>query len=223
MGENIGAAARVMVNFGLSDLRIVNPRDGWPNEKAIAMAAGASTLIERATLYDSVAEACHDLDYLAAATVRKRDMQKPVYDAKQTVTCWRDYSRPGILFGSERSGLQNSDIILADSIMTIPVDASYSSMNLAQSVAIIAYEYKVQLHGYCVEQPLKETASKQDWLHFFSHLETALDAKDFFKVANKKNAMMANIQTMMLRGQWNTQEIQTMRGIISALTQPINR
>ena len=145
LGENIGSAARVMLNFGCKDLRIVNPRDGWPNPKAVDMSKGAKQVIYDAKIFNSLADACHDIKYLYATTARPRDMVKKVFTPKKCVQKIVEASKSGdksaIMFGPERTGLNNDYITLADAIVSIPVSDEYASLNLAQAVSVLCYEH----------------------------------------------------------------------------------
>ncbi len=210
MGENIGAAARVMLNFGLTDLRIVKPRDGWPNERALDMAVGAREVVEQAKIYESLNEATANLQFLYATTARTREMDKEVVTPREIAL----HGATGFVFGPERTGLTNEDITLCDKIISIPVNEKFSSLNLAQTVAIIAYE----VSGLKIVAGKRELASKEEIASLFSHLESELDARGFFQEPNKKPGMIANIRTMLARAEFSGQEVRTFRGIIKALT-----
>lgn len=223
MGENIGAAARVMRNFGMEELRIVAPRDGWPNPKADAMARGGLSIVENAKLYNTTAEAVADLQYLCAATVRPREMLKPVVTPRQAAheMLSRPVERCGVLFGPERTGLENEDIVIADHILTIPVDAAYGSLNLAQSVAILCYEWYVsERQPVDISMPTGVTkpATKEELHGLFEHLAGSLDKANFFKVPEKREKMLHNINNIFLRIGLNNQDVRTFRGIITSLT-----
>ncbi len=223
MGENIGAAARVMKNFGLNDLRIIAPRDGWPNPKAEEMAAHGGDIIHGAAVYDTLGEAIADCQTVYATTARQRRMEKPIHDVREAVQHMADDVQQlrtvGILFGPERSGLENEDLVLADRLLTIPVNPDCPSLNLAQAVAIVAYEWFAQ-NSESGLQTLGESdvAPKQELQGLFDHLETELDIRHFWKVDHKKAVMWRNIRTMLQRGNWSSQEVQTFRGIVSCLT-----
>ncbi len=223
MGENIGAAARVMRNFGMEELRIVAPRDGWPNPKAESMARGGLEIVQNAKLYTTTAEAVADLRYLCAATVRPREMIKPVITPRRAAEelVSRASGRCGVLFGPERTGLENEDIAIADHILTIPVDAAYGSLNLAQSVAILCYEWYVkerQPIDISMYEGTAKPATKQDLQGLFDHLAGGLDAAGFFKVPEKREKMLQNINNIFLRIGLMDQDIRTLRGIITTLT-----
>lgn len=211
MGENIGAAARVMANFGLSDLRIVNPRDGWPNAKAVDMAAHAGGIVEAAKVFATLADAAADLEFLYALTARDREADKAVSTPREIIA----RKNLGFVFGGERAGLSNEDVSLCDEIISIPVNANYKSLNLAQSVAIIAYE----ISALGANKHERELASKEEMVSLFKHLETELDKRGFFQEEKKKPGMLNNIRTFITRAALSPQEARTMRGIIRSLTE----
>ena len=226
LGENIGTVARAMLNFGLTDLRLVNPRAGWQMEKARKASAGAEALIENHQLFDSVAEATQDLGYVVATTARLRDMIKPVLTPSKMAHEMRARqaanvdSRFGIMFGCERTGLDNDDISMADAICRVPLNPEFSSLNLAQSVLLMGYEWyqtaddtpseHLELHD---TQP----ASRGEVNAMFTHLEAALDAAGFLAPPEKKPAMARNIRNLFHRAGMTDQDVQTFRGIINAL------
>ena len=211
MGENIGAAARVMLNFGLTDLRIVNPRDGWPNEKAFEMSAGAKKIITNAKIFESTEKAVSDLEYVYATTARNRDLDKKITTPQDI----QPRKNSGILFGPERSGLENEDLKFANELISIPVNHEYSSLNLAMSVGIIAYEISTQKPS---KLPERELATKEEFSHMLSHLEELLDRKSFFQTPEKKPGMVQNIAAMLTRAEFSPQEIRTLRGILRSLS-----
>jgi len=220
LGENIGAAARVMGNFGLPDLRIVDPRDGWPNEKAVSMAAG-SPVLDQATLHPTFSDAISDCTRIYATTARPRGMEKPVLTARQAMAEIRSAQasgeKVGILFGAEKSGLPNEAVTLADAIITLPVDRSFSSLNLAQTVAVIAYEWTAE-EGTPVEfEPVGDPASREDLERMFEHFETELERAGFFFPPEKTPLMQQNLRAAFIRGRWTMQEVRTFRGAVKAL------
>lgn len=227
LGENIGGTARVMTNFGLSELRLVAPRDGWPNAKAEAMAGHATAVLERVKLFDTTQEAVADLQFTLATTARDRAMNKPVIEpevaAHALMQKVQSEIRSGILFGPERTGLENEDVVAADAVLTIPSHADYPSLNLSHAVSVMAYEWRKQvIRVERAESSKKEPehipASKEQLEGLFLHLEQALDAHDYFKAADKKPFMWRNIRTTFARAQMSEQEVQTWRGIIRALS-----
>jgi tRNA/rRNA methyltransferase len=224
LGENIGAAARAMANFGLWDLRLVNPRDGWPNEKAVANASKADHVIERVQVFATVEEAIADLSLVHATTARSRDMRKPVLGPEEAC---RDLSahiasgqKAGILFGREKWGLLNPEVALSDAIVTLPVEPAFASLNIAQAVLLLAYEWRRQ-NGLAETLPfgenIGEPAPKGEVVGMFEHLETTLDKTGFFTTPDKRPAMVNNLRTMLSRGQFTSQEVRTFRGIISSI------
>lgn len=224
LGENIGAAARAMANFGLWDLRLVNPRDGWPNEKAIANASKADHVIERVRVFATVEEAVADLTLIHATTARSRDMRKPVLgpeDAcRELATHIGGGGKAGILFGREKWGLLNPEVALSDTIVTLPVEPAFASLNIAQAVLILSYEWRRQ-SGLAQTLPfgenIGEPAPKAEVIGMFEHLETTLDKTGFFTTPDKRPAMVNNLRTMLSRGRFTSQEVRTFRGIISSI------
>ncbi|HTJ59380.1 MAG TPA: RNA methyltransferase [Devosiaceae bacterium] len=222
LGENIGTTARAMANFGLWDLRLVNPRDGWPNEKAIAAASRADHVIEKVRVFDTVEEAIADLSLVLATTARRRDLQKEVVGpdiaAQRLAAHIGAGGGAGLLFGRERWGLYNEEVALADAVVTLPVEAAFASLNIAQAVLVLAYEWRRQTEG---ELPfgsgLAEVASKDELLRLFEHVEEALDRAGFFTVEDKRPTVINNLRTMLTRGQFSSQEIRTLHGIIAAI------
>ncbi|MCB2081740.1 MAG: RNA methyltransferase [Hyphomicrobiales bacterium] len=221
MGENIGAAARVMANFGCTDLRIVAPRDGWPNPKAEEMAAGTLEKIA-VSLWDDVPSAVADLQLVWATTARTRDMTKPEMAPK---ACWEMQHpglRTGILFGPERSGLTNDEVALADVAMKIPVSQVFTSLNLAQAVAVACYgwyETYGEEEGQCIEKEV-EMATKAEVVAMLEHLEQELDRSGFYDaVPDKQPRMQRNIRNIFTRATLTKQEVQTLRGVIRSLAE----
>lgn len=226
LGENVGTAARAMANFGLGDLRLVNPREGWPNEKARAASSGANDVIDEARIYASVDAAIADLGFVYATTARERDLAKDVVGPRQAaarIAGLDEKMQPGILFGRERSGLTNDEVALADEILTLPVDPTFSSLNIAQAVLIVAYEWRLALlgdenAGIPFTGPTAENqAPKEALVHLFEHLESALDAVGFFRPPEKRPHMVRALRTMLQRARLSEQEVRTLRGVIAAL------
>jgi tRNA/rRNA methyltransferase len=224
MGENIGAAARVCKNFGFADLRIVAPRDGWPNPKAESMAAGGADVLKNTRLFKSTSEAIENIQFLYATTARPRDMEKRCISAHDLVADLKDSNakKIGILFGPERSGLENEDIALADSILSVPVNEAYPSLNLAQIVALMAYECS-KLDGRSAPAgPAHRddhNADKAEIQGLFDQLEGALDNRNFWKVANKKEKMWLNIRSLFAKAELTKQEVRTLRGMVRSLSE----
>lgn len=224
LGENIGTAARAMANFGLWDLRIVNPRDGWPNEKAIAAASRADHVIERVRVFATVEEAIADLSMVLATTARERYLEKPVYGPEEAsqriVSHIGSGAGAGILFGREKWGLYNEEVSLADAIVTFPVEAAFASLNIAQAVLLMAYEWRQQADKGEVlpfSGGLDPVAPREELLGFFGHLEETLDRTGFFKTDDKRPTMVNNLRAVFTRAGVTSQEIRTLRGVISSI------
>jgi tRNA/rRNA methyltransferase len=236
LGENIGQAARAMANFGLEELRLVAPRDGWPNEKAVASASGAGYIVEAAQVFSTVEAAVADLHYLAATTARIREMVKPVMTpesaAEVFVTRAADGERCGVLFGPERAGLENDQIALANSVIMAPVNPAFASLNLAQAVLLLAYEWRKRIDGVSLGRVTRfdgpaleglqlnksQPATHEQLLGLFGHIEGELSKAAFFKTDEKRASMVRNIRNMFLRASLTEQEVRTLRGIVVALT-----
>lgn len=226
LGENVGTAARAMANFGLGDLRLVNPREGWPNEKARAAASGADHVIDRVRVFSTVEAAVADLGFVYATTARERDLAKDVAgprNAAERLSQLGPAIRSGVLFGPERSGLTNDQVAFADEILTLPVAPEFSSLNVAQSVLIVAYEWRLTLLGGeegglpFVGPGAEDLAPKRALLNFFEHLESALDTVGFFRPAEKRPHMVRALRTMLHRARLSEQEVRTLRGVVAAL------
>lgn len=236
LGENIGSSARAMANFGLTDLRLIRPRDGWPNDYAIKAASGADHVLEGAGVFDLEKEALADLHCVYAASARPRDMVKPVVTPEQAGAEMRAQIASGmtvgVIFGRERSGLSNDQIALADTIITAPVNPSFASLNLAQAVLLIGYEwFKLEAltlgdgsredgphDGPGLKMPGTWPATKQELVGFLEHLEAELDASGFLLPVEKRPAMVRNIRNMFQRVNLTEQDVRTLRGIVSSLT-----
>jgi tRNA/rRNA methyltransferase len=226
LGENIGACARAMANFGLSDLRLVSPRDGWPNEKAAAMAAGAAHLVAAARVFDSVAGAIGKLQLVYAATARDRTMAKPVLTPQEAARQLREASARGVasglLFGNERAGLSNDEVALADCIVTIPTDdAGFSSLNLGQAVLLLGYEWFKAgdlTPPERIDQGGQLPASREELILLFEHLEEELEKGGFLFPPGNRPGMIRNLRSILHRAQLTDQEVRTLRGVIVALT-----
>jgi tRNA/rRNA methyltransferase len=224
LGENIGAAARAMLNAGLTQMRLVDPRDGWPNEKALATAAGAEAVLANARLFDSTAEAVGGLSRVYATTARPREMIKPLVTPRQAALELRAAEdrgeRVGLMFGPERAGLTNDDLTLADTLITVPLNPGFSSLNLAQAVLILSYEW-FQAGDETEARRLVTNATRpgtrEELLNFFAHLEAALDEVGYFKTAEKRPAMVRTIRNLFARAELTEQEIRTLHGIVKEL------
>jgi tRNA/rRNA methyltransferase len=224
LGENIGTAARAMANFGLWDLRLVRPRDGWPNEKAVAAASRADHVISNVRVFDTLEAAIADLTLVYATTARSRDMQKDVIGpdaaAERLVAHIAGGKGAGLLFGREKWGLLNDEVALADMIVTLPVEPAFASLNIAQAVLILAYEWRRHL-GQAGTLPfnggLSDVAPRSELVGLFEHLEGVLDQTGFFTTPDKKPSMVNNLRTALTRGNFSSQEIRTLRGVISSI------
>jgi tRNA/rRNA methyltransferase len=225
MGENIGAAARAMANFGLSRLRLVKPVQGWPNEKARVMAAGADCVLDGAQLYDSLAEAIGDCTFVLAATARNHDQAKPVVGAAQAAAEAAPRVAAGenvaIVFGRERNGLENHEVARADRILTLPVNPAFASLNLAQAVVIVGYEWFKRTGGDLpfVAPQKSPPVAKQQLNAFFADLERELDKVEFFRPEEKRGTMGVNLRNIFQRMAPSQQDVRTLHGVITALVQ----
>ena len=224
LGENIGAASRAMLNFGLTELRLVAPRDGWPNPAADAMAAGALPVLEAAKVFDTTEEAVADLKYVLAATARRRELEIPVIGTDDVGPALRAYSRQetatGILFGPEKAGLKNTDVVLADAILTYPVNPAFQSLNLAQAVNVFAYIW-ASAEGApppdLFQKDIGDVAERDDLVRMLEHLEDELEKAGFFYPPEKRGLMSQNIRAPFTRAKMTRQEVRTFRGIVKAL------
>ena len=223
LGENIGKAARAMLNFGLTDMRLVAPRDGWPNPDAGPAASGADRVLEQARVFPTVAEAVADCANVYATTVRKRGVSKPVVDPEEAA---REIAvRPGqsaILFGAERSGLETAEVAVARAIVTVPVNPAFSSLNLAQAVILCAYEWsKVSRAESGLVQPTVEEEippAPQDELEgLIGHFETMLEAKGYFFPESRREATRLTLRNVLTKPGWSHLEVRTLRGVLSSL------
>lgn len=222
LGENIGTAIRAMANFGLSELRLVNPRDGWPSEPAKAAAAGADHVVEGTKVFDSLEEAIGDLSFVYATTARNREMLKPVRGPKEAVAVLQKRhqrgQKTGILFGRERAGLTSAEVALADEIVTFPVNPSFASLNIAQAVLLMGYEWFSAGEGPLpFDVPASIPATKQDLFGLFGHLEAALDKERYFRPENKRATMVENLRNIFQKAHLSEQEIHALRGMVAAL------
>ncbi len=225
LGENIGMVARAMANFGLSELRLVNPRDGWPSEKARSAASKADHVIDGTLVFSTLAEAIADLNFVLATTARERDGFKPVRGPVEGTRILRDHEsggrHTGILFGRERWGLKNEEITLADEIVTFPVNPAFASLNIAQAVLLMSYEWmKSGLAGDMPEHFTHvemEPATKADLQGLYDHIEEALEARGYFRPAAKKPKMVENLRAVLSRQGFYRPEVNLLRGVIRSL------
>lgn len=224
LAENIGAAARVMANFGLSDLRLVTPRDGWPQERAWASASGANWPLDDARVFDRLETAVGDLQMVYATTARPRETRLPVLTPREAAAALNAAAaqglRTGLLFGGERAGLETADIALCQAIVTVPVDSRFRSLNLAQAVALNAYEWGMTVADKAPPafREAAETAPQAELIGLYEHLESELDASGFFFPPEKTPSMIRNLRVILARSGLSLQEVRTLRGVITALT-----
>ena len=222
LGENIGKTARAMLNFGLTELRMVEPRDGWPNPSAGPSAAGANVVLDNAKVYATTAEAVADCTNIYATTVRKRGDQKPVVtpeEAAQQIIATP--GRSAFLFGREASGLDIEDVTLAQSILTVPINPEFGSLNLAQAVILCAYEWsKTQK----LEQPTLEEklppAPQVELDGLVGHFDQLLEPKGYFLPPSRAEATRRTLRNVLTKPRWNHLEIRTLRGVLSSLARP---
>jgi len=223
MGENIGMVARAMANFGLSELRLVNPRDGWPSTKARATASGAAHVIDCARVFATLEEAIGDLKLVLATTAREREMFKPVYGPREAAGKLREAFAAGIscgvLFGRERWGLKNEEVALAQAIITFPVNPGFASLNLAQAALLLSYEWMSAEAGDrpTFSAPMPEPASNRDLVGLMEHLESALDATNYFHPPEKREKMVLNLRNILAKANLGEPEVRTLRGVIASL------
>lgn len=224
LGENIGAVARVMLNFGLSDLCLVAPRDGWPNEKAVAMASGASRVVEAAHVVASTAEAITDAHFVAAMTARPRESLTPVMTPEEAARAMKERVWRGencyLLLGPERTGLSNDDVMQADVIVSIPVNPAFASLNLAQAACVFAYEW-AKAEGLAPPPSDLETtspATKAEFGGLMAHLFEELQRQHYFYPEEKRPTQERKLRAALTRAGLTEGEVRTLRGVIKALT-----
>lgn len=225
MGENIGMVARAMANFGLSELRLVAPRDGWPNDKATAAASRATHVVEAVTVFDDLRSAVADLGFVFATTARERDGFKAVRGPVEAARMLRQRvatNRTGILFGREKFGLDNDEISLADEIVTFPVDPNYASLNIAQAVLLMAYEWRKAGLERETDTPFSgpdivSAAPKEELHGLFGHLEAALETRGYFRPPSKKPKMVDKLRAVLTRPAFSSGEVKVLRGIVASL------
>ena len=222
LGENIGKTARAMLNFGLTDLRLVSPRDGWPNPDAGPAASGADVVLANARVFGSVAEAIADCHYIYATTVRKRGLTKPVVTPEQAAR--EMHGRPersAILFGPERAGLETDDVAVAHAILTVPVNPDFASLNLAQAVILVAYEwFKQGAHvAPSVLENYEGPASHASVEDLIRHVDEALEVADYYNVPSRVASSKRTLRNLLTRPAYSEKEVRTLRGIVHALVE----
>ena len=222
LGQNIGKAARAMLNFGLTEMRLVAPRDGWPNPDAGPSASGADIVLEQAKVFDTVARAIADCSTVYASTVRRRDLVMPVLGPEEMAReISASPSRSAILFGPERSGLETDDVALANAIVTVPINPDFGSLNLAQAVILLAYEWS--RHSELAQPPAKETEPTAPYGEvdgLIAQLDEELVAKGYFHPPSRTQATRNTIRTIFTKTGWSSREVKAVRGIIRALVGP---
>ncbi|MCB1519213.1 MAG: RNA methyltransferase [Hyphomicrobiaceae bacterium] len=235
IAENVGMVARAMANFGLDEMRVVNPRDGWPSEKARAVASGAAAIVDGAGVHADLTSAIGDLNWVAATTARQRDLRKPILTPEQAAAEMRrrigEGQRCGMLYGRERNGLETSEVANADAIVMIPVNAKFASLNLAQAVLLNGYAWLGSGEGATLGRKTRNDRRIGSGLHlghdvpakhdeiegFFGHLEEALEQKGFFTPPERRHVTVRNLRSLFLRAGLTAQEVRTLRGIVATL------
>lgn len=224
LAENVGTAARAMMNCALNDMRLVAPKADWLSERAVAASSGAFDILKNAKIFDSIPDAVADLHKVYATTGRVRDMVKSVYTgegaAKDIASFINAGKQSGVLFGPERTGLENDEVAYADAIIEIPLNPKHCSLNLAQAVLLVGYEvFKTQINvsSERLQVGNTEMANKDETEHLFLHLEQALDMAGYFKVPEKKPRMVRNMRNVLMRTQMTSQEVRTLHGIVEDL------
>ncbi len=219
LGENIGKAARAILNFGLTEMRLVTPRDGWPNPSAGPAAAGADVVLDNATVFPTLADAVADCTNVYATTVRKRGVAKPVVTPEQAAReIHQSPGRSALVFGPERSGLETEDVALARKILTVPINPEFASLNLAQAVILCAYEWSKHADlAMPTEEELLPPAPQEELEGLISHLESLLEPKNYFWPEPRAEANRRTLRNVLTRPGWNHLEVRTLRGVLSTL------
>ena len=219
LGENIGKAARAMLNFGLTEMRLVEPRDGWPNPSAGPAAAGADEVLDKARVYPTTAEAVADCAHVYATTVRKRGVTKPVVTPEEAAREMAgNTGRSAFLFGPERSGLETEDVALARAILTVPINPDFGSLNLAQAVILCAYEWsKHEALVQPTQEDLLPPAPQEQLEGLIEHLDRLLEPKGYFLPESRADATRRTLRGVLTKPGWNHLEVRTLRGVLSSL------
>jgi tRNA/rRNA methyltransferase len=225
LGQNIGKAARAMLNFGLTEMRLVDPRDGWPNPEAGPSASGADVILKQAEVFGSVQEAIADCSQVFASTVRRRDLVMPVLRPEEMAERIAALpERTAILFGPERSGLETEDVALAQAIVTVPINPEFGSLNLAQAVILFAYEWSKRSElAQPTAKELEPPAPHGELDGLIRQLEEELDAKGYFHPPSRTRATRNTLRTIFTKTGWSSREIKAVRGVIRALVDPARR
>lgn len=219
LGQNIGKAARAMLNFGLTEMRLVAPRDGWPNPDAGPAASGADLVLKQAQVYDSAEDAIADCSQVFASTVRRRDLVMPVLGPEEMAERIAGLGeRSAILFGPERSGLDTEEVVLADGIVTVPVNPEFASLNLAQAVILLAYEWsKRSILAQPTARDLEPPAPHGEIQALIEQLNGELDSKGYFHPPSRTRATKNTLRTIFTKTGWSSREVKAMRGVIRSL------
>jgi tRNA/rRNA methyltransferase len=218
LGQNIGKAARAMLNFGLTEMRLVAPRDGWPNPDAGPAASGADVVLERAQIFDTVEQAIADCSTVFASTVRRRDLVMPVIGPQEMADRIGSAGRTAILFGPERSGLETEDVAIANAIVTVPINPEFGSLNLAQAVILLAYEWSKRSDlAQPTAKELEVPAPHGELEGLITQLDEELVAKGYYHPPSRTQATRNTIRTIFTKTSWSSREVKAVRGIIRAL------
>ncbi len=220
LGENIGKAARAMLNFGLTEMRLVAPRDGWPNPSAGPSASGADVVLEQARVFDTLGEAIADCNHVYASTVRRRELVMPVVSPEEMAEAFHTLpGRSAILFGAERSGLETEDVAMAHAIVTVPINPEFGSLNLAQAVILLAYEWS-RRSGLAVPpaKELEPPAPSAEVDGLIAQLDAELESKGYFHPPERTQATRNTIRTILTKTSWSSREVKAVRGIVRALS-----
>ena len=221
MGENIGTVARAMLNCGLTELRLVSPRDGWPNERAVAASSGATQVIENVKLFDNVAAVIADLEMVYATSAREFNLNKPIDNLEEAALRLVEPLKIGVMFGPERTGLEADDVAYASRLLTIPLNPEFSSLNIAQAVLLVSYAWYRQKGVPVISQDHRtdktRPATQAEFEGLMGHLESELEAAAFFTSPNKRPSMLRNLRAAFSRMEPTEQDVLTFRGIIKAL------
>ncbi|MBM3645792.1 MAG: RNA methyltransferase [Alphaproteobacteria bacterium] len=225
LGENIGMAARAMLNCGLQQLRLVAPRDGWPNPTAQRAASGADIVLEHAEVFDDVASAVADLEHVVATSARTRELAQRIVTAREAGLRMRGWAAAGeatgVLFGPERTGLENEDLAYADTVLSVPLNPQFASLNVAQAVLLVAYEWAMAGDATPAERMAEHAtrpATKDELHNLFAHLERALDQSGFLRHREMRPSMVANLRTLLQRADMTEQEVRSFHGVIKFLS-----
>ena len=222
LGQNIGKAARAMLNFGLTEMRLVAPRDGWPNPDAGPAASGADEVLEQAQVFETVQDAIADCSLVYASTVRRRDLVMPVVTPEAMADeIASSPERAAILFGPERSGLETDDVALATSVVTVPINPEFGSLNLAQAVILLAYEWSKRSElAVPTSKELEPPAPHGELEGLVQQLEGALEAKGYYHPPERTQATKNTLRTIFTKARWSSREVKAVRGVIRALVEP---